>query len=408
MRPWFQVQDVQSILSQIRCFKGFHGMPLNSDFFSGDPRLEACLINDPAHITPGAQGPHVRKIQEAVVILCRMAIPLKEMENMVYGPGTTNAILSYKQQNGIINSNYETTADNIVGKMTIQSLDDGMAEFEAQLASEPKPIGGPDPRSPDPDRRPRAAPPPLRTAPMLQALRVSVSNVADAWGMPVAGWPADLKATLERSNALRTNANDYLAPIIPWGEGRKTLAELTRLFAASPETGKILEIHRRMKPFNIWPNIDTIHNVYQGTGAYGFYADPVDYDGFLSAMKSLTKYRNVIESQMWKARFCQDIGNVHGPRDTFREVVMFGAGLHVCITQPAARGKERCDIHIDTFQQGNLVASGHCVPLPDQATAAHVISVSPYLLDLADKKVQGTKEEAKQYLRKQWAKVPGL
>ena len=31
-------------------------MTLKSSLFRGDPRLEACLVNDSAHVTPAAQG----------------------------------------------------------------------------------------------------------------------------------------------------------------------------------------------------------------------------------------------------------------------------------------------------------------------------------------------------------------
>jgi len=50
------------------------------------------------------------------------------------------------------------------------------------------------------------------------------------------------------------------------------------------------------------------------------------------------------------APFCEDTSNVHGPRDTFRELVTSGPGLHVCVTQPASRATEFHDIHIDQFQ----------------------------------------------------------
>src|SRR5262245_55705452 len=179
--------------------------------------------------------------------------------------------------------------------------------------------------------------------------------------------------------------------------------------AASPDSvAKIQEIYDRMKRFGTWPHIKAIRNIYTGVGSRGFFADAVDHEAFLRDMKFLTRHRNVIEMKVGKARFCQDIGNVHGARDTFREVVLFGPGLHVCITQPAERGKTPCDIHVDTFQQGNLVRFGHCVPLPDHATVAHVISVSPYLAERAKEEAAQAKRKAIEYLKKKGAKVPGL
>ena len=44
-------------------------MALKSGFFSGDPKLEAAAISDPAHILQGAFGIHVSKIQQALIKL---------------------------------------------------------------------------------------------------------------------------------------------------------------------------------------------------------------------------------------------------------------------------------------------------------------------------------------------------
>lgn len=38
-------------------------MPLKSDLFKGDPKLEACALHDSAHISPGMSGEQVGKIQ---------------------------------------------------------------------------------------------------------------------------------------------------------------------------------------------------------------------------------------------------------------------------------------------------------------------------------------------------------
>lgn len=384
-------------------------MPLQSKHFSGDKRLEACLVQDSAHVLRGDRGPYVLKIQQAVVILSDEAVPIEELDEMRYGPDTAKAVLSYKRQNSIINFAYQTTADDVVGKMTIKSLDEGMARFEAQLMLEPRPTPGPHPRSPEEKKPAGGNAIPILGAPLLHEVGLSIGDAGDEWDPPVLGWPDDLKATLARSNALRTRDNDYLAPIIDWGQGRKTLKELSKLLASSPDSvAKIREIYDRMKPFGIWPHIAAIRNTYTGAGSRGFFADAVDHDAFLRKMKQLTEHRNIFELNFGKARFCQDIGNLHGARDTFREVVVFGPGLHVCVTQPAERGKTPCDIHVDVFQQGNLVKCGHCIPLPDHATVAHVISVSPYLARRAYEPVNLAKENVKRYLKKMGADVPGL
>jgi hypothetical protein len=47
-----------------------------------------------------------------------------------YGPSTAKAVLSYKTKHSIINRSYQTQADNIVGIMTMASLDKEMFALE--------------------------------------------------------------------------------------------------------------------------------------------------------------------------------------------------------------------------------------------------------------------------------------
>lgn len=94
-------------------------MALRSKLFQGDSKLEAAEVSDAAHITPGATGPHVAKIQQALIKLDGAAIAV----DSIYGPATAAAVLAYKQKRNIINRAYQAKADNIVGKMTIASLD---------------------------------------------------------------------------------------------------------------------------------------------------------------------------------------------------------------------------------------------------------------------------------------------
>lgn len=105
-------------------------MALSSRFFRGDGKLEACLVSDPAHVTPGATGEHVGKIQTALQLLNGSKIDSGELAAKQYGASTAAAVLAYKQKRHIINFTYQRQADNIVGKMTIAALDKGMLQFE--------------------------------------------------------------------------------------------------------------------------------------------------------------------------------------------------------------------------------------------------------------------------------------
>ncbi|WP_295433776.1 peptidoglycan-binding domain-containing protein [uncultured Thiodictyon sp.] len=101
-------------------------MALQSKLFRGDPKLESAAVSDPAHIVPGATGPHVGKIQLALIQLDGASIT----QDSVFGPATAAAVLAYKQKRKIVNTSYQTEADNIVGKMTIAALDREMLATE--------------------------------------------------------------------------------------------------------------------------------------------------------------------------------------------------------------------------------------------------------------------------------------
>src|SRR3984893_9803493 len=111
-------------------------MGLRSELFRGDRRLEAAAVSDPAHIILGASGPHVQKIQTALILLDGATIPDDELLRTFYGASTAGAVLAYKRKRNIVNRSYQTQADNIVGKMTMASLDGEMVKKEP-LASEP-------------------------------------------------------------------------------------------------------------------------------------------------------------------------------------------------------------------------------------------------------------------------------
>jgi hypothetical protein len=96
---------------------------LQSKLFRGDKAFEACLVNDAAHIAPGAKGDHVSKIHTALFAVDHFQVSPRELLAQSYGPSTTAGVLAFKRKRKIINYSYQTQADNIVGKMTIAALD---------------------------------------------------------------------------------------------------------------------------------------------------------------------------------------------------------------------------------------------------------------------------------------------
>jgi hypothetical protein len=101
-------------------------MPLVSLLFRDSKRLQATLLRDDAHVTPGSRGEFVHKIQVALEDLDGIVIAPTEVTASFYGPSTAAAVLAFKRKRAIINRAYQTSADNIVGKMTIASLDEEM------------------------------------------------------------------------------------------------------------------------------------------------------------------------------------------------------------------------------------------------------------------------------------------
>jgi peptidoglycan hydrolase-like protein with peptidoglycan-binding domain len=99
-------------------------MALQSQLFRGDSKLEAAAVSDPAHILQGASGPHVGKIQAALIQLDGAKIA----QDGSYGPGTSTAVGAFKRKRQILN--FEGKIDNIVGKKTMAALDAGMLAIE--------------------------------------------------------------------------------------------------------------------------------------------------------------------------------------------------------------------------------------------------------------------------------------
>lgn len=108
-------------------------MPLRSELFRGDSRLEGAASRDSAHIVPGGSGPHVEKIQLALMLLDEAEIAADELAADLYGPSTATAVLAFKRRRRIVNASYQTTPDNIVGRMTMAALDREMLGRQVSL-----------------------------------------------------------------------------------------------------------------------------------------------------------------------------------------------------------------------------------------------------------------------------------
>jgi len=372
-------------------------MTLRCRLFADSKELQACLISDAAHVVPGARGDHVARIQSALVRLRVLNAADARAEAGYYGSRTAAAVLLYKQAFQVINRKYQSRADNIVGRMTIASLDQAIFVLDGpngvpRSAAWP----GPHPKSPTtvaappvPSRLPAAQAPAPVTAP-------SPTNAgATAFSPPLSDLPADIQAAVRRSNDAKKPNELMLFPFVAAHESSLSAADLSARFGGSnaSATAKLLELHTRMKPFDIWKNIRLIINVYQGTGSRGIFCEPFDHNAFLAQMTSLTTGPRVgpdpnvvpLSIPLSDSKFCRDRFNVHGPRDSFREMVKQGPGLHICIAQPAVRSTTHCDLHIDEVQQGQVCSNGFCIPILNGQTIEHLRTVGPWLAEEAKK-----------------------
>ena len=96
--------------------------------------MQGCLIRDSDHVTPGSTGFHVRLIQAALMAIDGAFIDAEELAAGTYGRTTADAVLAYKQARGVINRAYQNTADRIVGKMTIASIDAELVKLQEAAA----------------------------------------------------------------------------------------------------------------------------------------------------------------------------------------------------------------------------------------------------------------------------------
>jgi hypothetical protein len=364
-------------------FNGYDLMTLRSRQFRDSKKLQLCLVSDSAHVTPGQAGDHVSRIQYALMRLLVSDLPPNEIHQQLYGPKTADAVLRYKRALNIINRSYETQADNIVGRMTIKSLDDNMGILEGGFG----PIRQPrlmlfDPPSPQ-------NPPGSRGSFAFMAVNAVVEQTGgDTSGFepPLSVLPDDLQQAIRRSNAAKTPGDLRLFPFIRNDLGPQSDKDLSKGFADNPnELAALGHVYARMKPFDIFQTVKEIFNVFSGA-ASGFFCEPFNYTTLTAWMMHLTLDPKA-SGPLRDSPFCRDTFNVHGPRDCFREIVRSGAGLHICITQPSSRGQEHCDFHIDHSQQGQVCFDGKCVPIINGQTWEHLSQVGPWLAKEAEKKV---------------------
>jgi peptidoglycan hydrolase-like protein with peptidoglycan-binding domain len=103
---------------------------LVSRTFKDDQRLQKCAVEHASHVEPNSAGPHVTLIQRALCALDLARIAPAEINARRYGSTTAGAVLAYKTKRNIINPQYQKVPDNIVGIMTIKSLDNEMSALE--------------------------------------------------------------------------------------------------------------------------------------------------------------------------------------------------------------------------------------------------------------------------------------
>jgi hypothetical protein len=118
--------------AQCGIMEAVRSIMLRSKLLSSNDRLQACEVQDLAHVKTGDQGDFVNLIQQALAATDDADIDEGEVRASRYGKSTASAVLNYKTKRQIINRAYQNKPDDIVGKMTIKRLDDEMAELESQ------------------------------------------------------------------------------------------------------------------------------------------------------------------------------------------------------------------------------------------------------------------------------------
>src|SRR4051794_162811 len=86
-------------------------------------RLRSCLAVDKDHVQLGDIGDFVVAIQKTLMTLDHADIAPDELKGKSFGTSTRDAVLAYKRSRKIINLAYQNAADAVVGRMTIERLD---------------------------------------------------------------------------------------------------------------------------------------------------------------------------------------------------------------------------------------------------------------------------------------------
>lgn len=106
---------------------------LSSTLFRADARLQAAATNPSFHVTRGDAGPHVSRLQLALLLLGHNSIDGNEWRCGAYGDSTAATVLAYKRARDIVNRSYQKQADDIVGVMTLARLDSELCGLEQLL-----------------------------------------------------------------------------------------------------------------------------------------------------------------------------------------------------------------------------------------------------------------------------------
>lgn len=168
--------------------------------------------------------------------------------------------------------------------------------------------------------------------------------------------PKQFREVLERAHVERAKGwpgltlEGYLDDIEEQGHFAVVLAIFVRCVKSVPE---------------IWSHVGTIR------GIWTYEAGKMVSQGIQFTCPTADKLLELMKSEKAEDFFCKDIVNAHGPRETFRELITTGPGLHVCVTEPAARADKLHDIHIDRYQMVcKRMIGGYCDYVLDNLSAA--------------------------------------
>ncbi len=71
-------------------------MKLKSKLFKGDQAVQACLVDNSAHIKEGAMGKYVSKIHTALFAIDGLSVSADELRMQRFGKSTAAAVLAFK------------------------------------------------------------------------------------------------------------------------------------------------------------------------------------------------------------------------------------------------------------------------------------------------------------------------